>query len=211
MIDALLRRPAGTAELASDGIRVLGAASLLAALLWMGAVETALFALVLLGLLVSRCLPAAPAFAGLYGLSLLVAAWSSVLDLYARIGWWDLAVHCAATGAIAVMAWYLLAAAGVLSARQDGQNPPAAAVAAVVAALGLALSVLWEFAEWWGYTFIDDTINVGYTDTLGDLAAGGLGALAGGCLLAIRGRRTAAAAGTGPRAERAPRPSRARR
>ena len=137
MIDALLRRPASAAEVASDGIRLLGAVSLLAALLWYGPVEAALFALVLLGLLVSRCLPAAPLFSSLYGLTLLLAAWSSVMDLYARISWWDLAVHFAATGTIAVMAWYLLAAYGAVTAWQGSGRPvPGVAVPAVVTVAG---------------------------------------------------------------------------
>ena len=190
MIDALLRRPASSSEVVSDGIRLLGAVSLLVALLWYGPVEAALFALVLLGLLVSRCLPAAPLFSSLYGLTLLLAAWSSVMDLYARISWWDLAVHFAATGTIAVMAWYLLAAYGAVTAWQDsGQPVPAFAVPAVVTALGLALSVLWEFGEWWGHYYVDATINVGYRDTIGDLAAGGLGSVLSGILLARLLRR----------------------
>ncbi|MBD7995559.1 hypothetical protein H9639_09655 [Arthrobacter sp. Sa2CUA1] len=194
MIDSLLRRPATTAEFASDGVRVLGAVSLLAALLWYGPVEAALFALVALGLLVSRALPAAPLFSSLYGLTLLAAAWSSVLDLYARISWWDLAVHFAATGGIAVMAWYLLAAFGAVTARPYGRQLPSFVVTALVTALGLALSVLWEFAEWWGHTFVDETVNIGYQDTLGDLAAGGLGALASGYLLERILRRSPEAA-----------------
>ena len=190
MIDALLRPPATPAELASDGVRLLGAGSLLTALLWFGPVEAALFALVMLGLLVSRALSAAPLFASVYGGTLLAAAWSSVLDLYARISWWDLVVHFASTGGLAVMAWYLLAAFGAVAARHNGRDLPGFAVAALVTVLGLALSVLWEFAEWWGHTFVDETINVGYQDTLGDLAAGGLGALLSGWLLVRHLRRS---------------------
>jgi len=198
MIDSLLRRPAGSAELVSDAVRALGAASLLAALLWYGPVEAALFALVALGLLVSRALPAEPLFSALYGLTLLAAAWSSVLDLYARISWWDLAVHFAAAGALAVMAWYLLAALGAVTARPNGRRLPSFLVTAVVTALGLALSVLWEFAEWWGHTFVDETINVGYQDTMGDLAAGGLGALLAGYLLERTLRRSPEGAAPAP-------------
>ena len=54
----------------------------------------------------------------------------------------------------------------------------------VTLALGITLSVVWEFAEWAGYTYITSGINVGYADTLGDLAAGGLGSLLSGALLA---------------------------
>jgi hypothetical protein len=40
--------------------------------------------------------------------------------------------------------------------------------------------VLWELVELVGHTYIDSTIFVGYTDTIGDLAAGGLGSLLAG-------------------------------
>jgi hypothetical protein len=80
-----------------------------------------------------------------------------------------------------------------------GSHPhgPKGGAASVVAAgliggaIALALASVWEFLEWWGYTYIDDSINVGYLDTLGDIAAGGLGGVVAGMLLAVAsdGRR----------------------
>lgn len=57
-------------------------------------------------------------------------------------------------------------------------------VVVLTLALGLSLSVLWEFAEWAGDKYIDSNIGVGYEDPLGDLAAGAAGSIASGTLLA---------------------------
>lgn len=200
MIDALLRRPSGAGEFFADAVRLLCLFSLAAAVLWYGPVDVALFLLVLGGTLISRCLDISRVFDGIYGLTLLAAAWSSVLNLYARVGWWDLPVHFAATGVIAAMTYLLLARLGTVPspgpspASSPGPSPVPSpvpgrglalriAVPVLVLALGLAVSVLWELGEWWGNAFVDEGINVGYQDTMGDLAAGGLGALLAGLSL----------------------------
>ena len=185
MIDALLRRPSGAGEFFADAVRLLCLFSLAAAVLWYGPVDVALFLLVLMGTLISRCLEISRVFDGVYGLTLLAAAWSSVLNLYARVGWWDLPVHFAATGVIAAMAYLLLARLGTVPPPVPPPVPGHGlalqiAVPVLVLALGLAVSVLWELGEWWGNAFVDESINVGYQDTMGDLAAGGLGALLAG-------------------------------
>lgn len=207
MIDALLRRPSSSGEFFADSARLACFFSLVGVVLWYGPVDVAVFLLVLMGALVSRCLELSRVFDGVYCLILLAAAWSSVLDLYARIGWWDLPVHFAATGVIAVVAFYLLVRAGAVAhpgaarpvAARPGRPAPSsavlrAAVPVLVLSLGLAVSVLWELGEWVGHTFVDENINVGYQDTLGDLAAGGLGALLAGFLLLVCTRGTADAA-----------------
>ena len=185
MIDALLRRPSGAGEFFADAVRLLCLFSLAAAVLWYGPVDVALFLLVLGGTLISRCLDISRVFDGIYGLTLLAAAWSSVLNLYARVSWWDLPVHFAATGVIAAMAYLLLARLGTVPPPVPPPVPGHGlalriAVPVLVLALGLAVSVLWELGEWWGNAFVDESINVGYQDTMGDLAAGGLGALLAG-------------------------------
>ncbi|MEK8228690.1 hypothetical protein NKG05_25870 [Oerskovia sp. M15] len=48
------------------------------------------------------------------------------------------------------------------------------------------LALLWETGEWAGATFVDESINVGYVDTLGDLAAGGIGSLLAGLVMVRR-------------------------
>lgn len=184
MIDALLRRPSGAGEFFADAVRLGCLFSLAAAVLWYGPVDVALFLLVLMGTLISRSLDVSRVFDGIYGLTLLAAAWSSVLNLYARVSWWDLPIHFAATGVIAAMTYLLLARLGALP---DPEPAPRLAlriaVPVLVLALGLAVSVLWELGEWWGNAFVDASINVGYLDTMGDLAAGGLGALLAGAFL----------------------------
>ncbi|MDK1359835.1 hypothetical protein QNO00_06090 [Arthrobacter sp. zg-Y1219] len=198
MIDALLRRPSGAGEFFADAVRLLCLFSLTAALLWYGPVEVSVFLLVLMGTLISRCLDISRAFDGLYGLTLLAAAWSSVLNLYARVGWWDLPVHFAATGVIAATAYLLLARLGAVPAPSPHAGAALRiAVPALVLAVGLGVSVLWELGEWWGYTFVDESINVGYQDTMGDLAAGGLGALVAGAVLGRAAGRPVRPAGAG--------------
>lgn len=184
MIDALLRRPSGAGEFFADAVRLACLFSLMAALLWYGPVDVALFLLVLGGTLISRSLEISRVFDGIYGLTLLAAAWSSVLDLYARVSWWDLPVHFAATGVIAAMTYLLLSRLGAVPVPVPTPRPALRfAVPVLVLALGLGVSVLWELGEWWGNAFVDASINVGYTDTMGDLTAGGLGALLAGAFL----------------------------
>lgn len=210
MIESLLRLPESRRELLADAVRALGLLSVAAALV-LGPVETALFLLVLLGLLVSRALAVNPWFDAGYGLVLLVAAWSSVADLYASISWWDLAVHFAATGVLATMAYFLLVQFGAVPAVLRPHRPSRSlpvVVPLIVLSLGLGMSVLWEIGEWWGYTFVDATINVGYTDTMTDLAAGGLGSMLGGLCLgaAVRGSGTGRQARPGRSARQQPAP-----
>ena len=186
MIENFLRAPAGRAELFADAVRVVGVLSLVAAGVGWGAVSFWVTALALLGVFASRFLGLRAALDIALGLTLLTAAWSSVLDLYAAIPAWDLVVHFAATG--------LIAAALYIAAQRRGIVPPVASVpaaAVLTAAFGISAAVVWEIAEWAGHTYIDPTIFVGYTDTIGDLAAGAAGSVVAGCsmrLLTARGR-----------------------
>ncbi|MCC9203889.1 hypothetical protein [Arthrobacter sp. zg-Y769] len=195
MIDALLRPPETRKEYLADTVRALAVLSVAAALVLLGPVETALFLLVLLGLLVSRALAVFAGFDTVFGLVLLTAAWSSVADLYAHIPWWDLAIHCAATGTLAVIAYFLLVQFGAVPAvrrpHRASRSLPLV-VPLLVLAVGLGMSVLWEIGEWWGHTYVDAGINVGYADTMTDLAAGGLGALVAGACLGSAVRRSGA-------------------
>jgi glycosyltransferase involved in cell wall biosynthesis len=59
-------------------------------------------------------------------------------------------------------------------------------------ALGCALGVLWEIGEWYGHTFLDPRIQVGYPDTMGDLASDALGSLVAGVVLVRTARWRAA-------------------
>jgi hypothetical protein len=49
--------------------------------------------------------------------------------------------------------------------------------------LGLALGTLWEAGEWFGHTYLDQRIQVGYSDTISDLMGDCAGALVAGLLV----------------------------
>ncbi|HEV7956060.1 MAG: hypothetical protein JWL94_1065 [Microbacteriaceae bacterium] len=179
MIESFLRAPTGVVEIVADLLRLAAVFSIAAAAVWWGAPEIALFALVLLGLLLPRFIEVRPVFDAAYGLALLVAAWSTVVDLYTRVPGWDLVVHFSATGLTAAMTCSLLAQAQLIPRAQD-PRVTLATVIVLTASLGLALSALWEIAEWLGHTYVDPTIFVTYDDTIGDMAAGGLGSVVAG-------------------------------
>ncbi|MFP7833373.1 hypothetical protein [Marisediminicola sp. LYQ134] len=186
MIETFLRAPRGAGETVADAIRAAGVVSIVVATIGWGVVEFAVFALTLLGLLLPRMLGSRPAFDILAGLTLLIAAWSSVLEFYTTIPGWDLLIHFVANGVIAAMAALVLEKTGILDIARGSRHTRAASII-VVTALGLAFGVVWEIAEWLGHNLVDSRIFVGYDDTIGDLVAGGLGALVSGVALpAIR-------------------------
>jgi hypothetical protein len=179
---------------AGDAVRWGAGASLVVGTALYGTVGAALLSLVLLGAVVPRALGLHGVHDPLLGLVLSAAAWMGLLDLYAAVPWLDLAVHLVATGVLADLAWRTLVRVGAVASPQTAVTGagapmparPALGTVVVTTALGVMLAVLWELGEWAGATFVDGSINVGYTDTLGDLAAGGVGALVAGLLLARR-------------------------
>lgn len=187
------RRPLSL--VAGDAVRWGAGASLVVGTALYGAVGAALLSLVLLGTVIPRALGLHGVSDPLLGVVLSVAAWMGLLDLYADVPWLDLAVHLVATGVLAALAWRTLVRLGAVvspqrvpaaGAHASGPARPALGVVVVTTALGVMLAVLWELGEWAGATFVDGSINVGYTDTLGDLAAGAVGSLVAGILLARR-------------------------
>ena len=190
MIENFLRAPTGPAEVAADLVRVLGAIGVVIAAVGWGSVAFWVSALALLGACTPRFLGVRPRLDIALGATLLVASWSSVLDLYSMIGVWDLVVHFAATGLIGAVLYTAAQRAGLVAT-----NSPPSATALVVASLGTSAAVVWEIAEWAGHTFIDASIFVSYTDTIGDLAAGVLGAVVAGSSMRFLGERARSSAG----------------
>lgn len=179
MREDFLRPPASPAEWAADGLRLLGLISVLAAFVWWTPTDAGILALALPALLVPRLLGVLPWFDVLYGVTVSVAAWSNVLDLYRSIAWWDLAVHFVATGVVASIGYVALQRSGVL----PGPLRRRTAVV-LLPTVGLAISAVWEMVEWLGKTFVDSEVFVTYPDTIGDMAVGGAGALLMGLVLA---------------------------
>jgi len=184
VIENFLRPPVGPAETAADAVRVIGTLSVVAAGIGWGPVAFWVTALALLGVYASRFLALRPALDIALGITLLVAAWSSTLDLYAAIASWDLVVHFAATGLLAAALYVIAVATHIVPA---GSTRVATAV--LTTAFGISAAVVWEIAEWAGHTFVDPTIFVAYTDTIGDLVAGALGSIAAGCSMRWLGVR----------------------
>ncbi|WP_293786538.1 hypothetical protein [uncultured Aeromicrobium sp.] len=185
MGDALAARAATTGLLFADAMRGAAAVSVLIGLSRYGTIPAALFFLVLGGTIIPRAIGAPAALDIAYGGTLVVAAWAAVLDWYARFESLDLVAHAAATGLVAAMAYLLLVRLAMLPPPADSRlQRGRAGTVVVTTSLGVALATLWEFGEWIGHTHFDDRIQVGYTDTLGDLAAGTVGALFAAVVLA---------------------------
>ncbi|WP_314034429.1 hypothetical protein [Dietzia sp. CH92] len=183
MIDNFLRPARSGAEHTADALRVLGVLSVVLALLFHGLTDAAIVAFTLPGLMLARFL-GMRAWADItVSITLLVAAWSNVVDLYRTVGWWDIPVHFVLAGALAVVAYLFCARAGIVRA-PGARGFGLAGAVVVTTALGLALGALWEMVEWFGYAYLTDEIYVTYEDTVGDLAAGGFGALLAGVLMA---------------------------
>lgn len=182
MIDDFLRRPTTPGEYAADGIRLLGLVSIVIAGMFFDLTDAGVLAAALPVLLLPRFVGVTAWFDIVYGVVVLIAAWSNVFDLYTTVPGWDLVLHFVCTGVLTVLTYLALARAGVVPAASDPRFRPRIALV-LCPALGLALSVLWEMVEWFGFAVITDTISVGYADTIGDLAAGGVGAFVAGVVV----------------------------
>ena len=183
-----LRRPVGAGMYIADAVRVIGLIAVAVAAIGWGGTAAGVMGLVLIGLVLPRFIGAAPAFDIGLGVILLVAGWSSVVDLYGAIPYWDLLVHFAAGGAIAAGIYLLLAFLDLVP-RPDDASARLATVLVLTTCFGLAASSVWELMEWAGHTYVDERIFVGYDDSIGDMALGGLGAFAAGFGLKYANRR----------------------
>lgn len=174
-----LRRPRGFLEILADALRIVGVLSIVAAWIWWTWTDVGVLALVLLGLVLPRFLAASAPLDVAFCVIMLVAGWSSVVDLYGAISWWDLLVHFAAGGLVAVVAYLLLSDLELIP---DPDAPGSRLATALILSVsfGLAASAIWEMLEWVGHTLVDRSIFVGYDDSIGDMLFGGLGALAAG-------------------------------
>lgn len=184
MIENFLRPVQGPAETAAETLRVIGALSVVVAAVFFDLTDAGVVAFALPGLVAPRFIGMRAGADAVVTGSLLIAAWSNVFDLYTTILWWDDVIHFVCGGVVGVVMYLLLAHARIVAA--PGTRGFTTAGATVLTALfGLALSALWEMVEGFGYEYITTDIYVTYADTISDMAAGGLGALAAGLLLAF--------------------------
>lgn len=184
MIDNFLRPPRGPSELVADALRGFGLFSVVFAFAFLDLTDAGIFAFTLPGLLLPRFIGIKAWPDIVFSVTLLVAAWSNILDLYTRIAWWDLVVHFACAGVLAVGCYLFLARLRIVATPFTPRFTRRAGVV-LTTAFGLALGALWEMIEWFGYRFITPDIHVTYEDTIGDMAAGGLGAFFLGFVVAF--------------------------
>jgi len=176
-----------------DAVRAAAVVSLAVGGLALGGVAGALFLLVLGGTFVPRFVGLTASLDVTFSGSLLLAAWAAQLGWYDAVPWLDLVVHAVCTGLVAAVGTIALARA-VFPEHDTGSSasagPARVALAVTATGIGAAGAVLWELGEWAGHTFLDASIQVGYQDTMGDLACGLLGAAVAGAVLARHGRRS---------------------
>jgi hypothetical protein len=175
----VFRRPEGPAEFIADGVRAVAAVSVIVAAIGWSPVDALSIALVLALMFVPRALELRPGFDITFGIVVLVAVWSNVLDLYITTRWWDLPVHFATNGVCAALLYVVFARFEIL-ADPTTLPRPMLSVALVTTFIGVTFGVLWELWEWFAYNFLDPGMLVGYEDSLGDLVVGGLGSLVAG-------------------------------
>lgn len=179
VIADFLRRPESAIHRLADAVRLLAAASVVVAGLGWGWIQVAVFLLAVLATLLPRAL-SFPGWLDLAtGAAALLAAWSNAWDLYTTVPGWDTFIHAYLGGAVALLAVSIAQRAGAAPSPVPGSSGRRTRLALVLltAAFGLATGALWEMLEWFGHTVIDPGVHVGYDDTIGDLAAGGLGSL----------------------------------
>ncbi|UOQ59411.1 hypothetical protein MUN76_10130 [Leucobacter rhizosphaerae] len=184
MIENFLRPPRTLAEWIADGLRVLGVLGVVVAAIWFTPTDAGILAFTLPALVGARFIGVPPAFDIAFSVTVQIAAWSNVIDLYRTVEGWDVVMHLVCTAVLTAMLYEFLARLDVV----PGLGAPALRRRTVIVAftgIGLAISALWEMVEWVGFVGITDDIFVEYHDTIGDMAVGGLGSLIAGIVVAV--------------------------
>ncbi len=173
----LKRPPRSATDWLADAVRAVAIVVVIASLFALPFTDVAVLSMSLPAVMLSRMIGLRSGLDLVTCVTVFVAAGSNVIDLYRAWTGWDLVVHLVCTGVLAAVALVLLDDARVIEPTRRRRTPIIVATMA-----GLALSAVWEMVEWFGYRFITDAIFVTYDDTIGDMIAGGAGALITGVL-----------------------------
>ncbi|QLD13205.1 hypothetical protein HW566_04590 [Microbacterium oleivorans] len=182
MVENFLRPARSPSAVAADAVRVAGLLSVVVAAVWFDLTDAGILALALPALVVPRFVGVRPAFDIVCGLTVLIAAWSNVVDLYRGLPAWDIPMHLVCTAVLAALGYIAAARLDVVPLPEAESFRRRTAVV-VTTMLGLAFSAVWEMVEWVGKAFVD-TVYVTYDDTIGDMVVGGLGAVVAGLVVA---------------------------
>ena len=96
------------------------------------------------------------------------------LDLFDTVPWWDDAMH--------FLNWLLLTAGVLLAWAPRGVSRGVVVMCAL--GFGVSAALLWELGEYVAFVRNSPELGTAYTDTLGDLALGSLGAVLAGLVVA---------------------------
>lgn len=108
-------------------------------------------------------------------LPFLIDVTGNTLDLYDSISWWDDANH--------LVNWFFLSlGVGLLLPARQGR--PGWESLLMTGGLGAIMAIGWEIGEYFAFIRGGTELDTAYTDTLGDLTLGAIGALVAGALLA---------------------------
>jgi len=124
----------------------------------------------------------------LYDLAVVLATalqgWGEALELYDAISWFDNLVHFTVPLLGAPVVYIVCARLDVVpDPKDETHREHYAGMFLVTLALGLAIGAVWEMVEYASDELLGSELQLGNTDTVGDLMADGLGALCGAALL----------------------------
>lgn len=171
-----LRDPSGVV---ADLLRLVCLTSVVVAALSQPVEGAIRFAAIFLVLLFARSRVPGPLDAS-FAAATLVSAWASALQWYTTYPWVDIPIHFATTGAAASVAYFILAEVGIVPRRR--REVPWNLL--IITMIGGTLCVVWEIYEWTAWRFIPNEMVVGYSDTIGDMTMGTLGAIVAAFLIA---------------------------
>ena len=113
-------------------------------------------------------------------------AWGNALRLFENIDWWDNLVHLVVPFSSVPVLYVLLLRLGLLHHGIDEEGHPIGHRIGLVVfamAFGLSIGTVYEIYEYVANRWLDAPIEIGYADTISDLALDAIGSLAGGLLL----------------------------
>jgi hypothetical protein len=117
-------------------------------------------------------------------LAALLQGWGEAFALYDSVAWFDRVVHVLVPLLGAPVVYVLLARLDVVPDPRDETNARHHwGIFVITAALGVAIGAVWETYEYASDAVLGSNLSEGNADTVGDLAADSVGALAGAALL----------------------------
>lgn len=117
---------------------------------------------------------------------LCVDVWATSLGIFTHVNREDRVGHLLLAGLVTPVLYYLASRAGALPASPASSPAKRLVFGLMVAGLGLALGAAWELVEYGADETLGTDMSLGYSDTMGDLAADTAGASTGAALLTWR-------------------------